>query len=304
MRISPRELPELRAATADFVASDVYIEACREIGYCPPFADPKWTDDKKFEVEGVFLRHAELFFVSREMGALAAAAAPTLPRFGLNIDDLPSPVGWIFFEDSPLLIPHGTPPEPQVDYEITAVLWICHPRGLVFYFYTDRDRRLSDSLAAGVSDTGEVETLRSVEPRITTIPGRCLYSGWKAENENEHAAQLNLPIRTLRSAWLLMQQPLAEISEAIPERHARKRLRRAGHEAAVVRVIELRRPTRDADTDPSGREYHHQWIVRGHWRQQWYPARQVHRPVWIAPHVKGPEGAPLLGGEKVHAWVR
>jgi hypothetical protein len=44
--------------------------------------------------------------------------------------------------------------------------------------------------------------------------------------------------------------------------------------------------------------------VRGHWRQQWYPSIQDHRPVWIAPHRKGPEDAPMLGGEKVYQWSR
>jgi hypothetical protein len=70
-----------------------------------------------------------------------------------------------------------------------------------------------------------------------------------------------------------------------------------------VRVINLRRRAASTIAGQSDREYHHQWIVRGHWRDQWYASRGVHRPVWIAPHVKGPEGAPMLGGEKVHAWT-
>jgi hypothetical protein len=69
-------------------------------------------------------------------------------------------------------------------------------------------------------------------------------------------------------------------------------------------VIELRRPKTSSGPGDGDREYHHQWIVRGHWRQQWHPKRQVHRPVWIAPHIKGPEGAPLIGGEKVYALKR
>jgi hypothetical protein len=100
-----------------------------------------------------------------------------------------------------------------------------------------------------------------------------------------------------------MQQTLAQTTEVHVDRAARKRLRRLGQEPTPVRVIELRRPAHSGSGDGS-REFHHQWIVRGHWRQQWYPAREVHRPVWIAPHIKGPEGAPLIGGEKVYAWKR
>ena len=111
-------------------------------------------------------------------------------------------------------------------------------------------------------------------------------------------------LNILKAAWLLMQQPLANVTEVEPDRAVRKRLRRAGAKPATVRVIELRRPKGGGSPGDGDREYHHQWIVRGHWRQQWHPKRQVHRPVWIAPHIKGPEGAPLIGGEKVYALKR
>ena len=29
------------------------------------------------------------------------------------------------------------------------------------------------------------------------------------------------------------------------------------------------------------------WVVRGHWRNQWYAADGVHKPKWIHPHFKG-----------------
>jgi hypothetical protein len=34
--------------------------------------------------------------------------------------------------------------------------------------------------------------------------------------------------------------------------------------------------------------------------QAWGHRRELRRPVWISPHVKGPEGASMLGGEKVY----
>lgn len=40
--------------------------------------------------------------------------------------------------------------------------------------------------------------------------------------------------------------------------------------------------------------------ARGHWRQQPYgPARAYRRPVWIHPHVRGPEEAPWATGTTV-----
>lgn len=40
-------------------------------------------------------------------------------------------------------------------------------------------------------------------------------------------------------------------------------------------------------------QWENQWIVGGHWRNQWYESRQTHEPVYILPYVKGPEDKPL-----------
>ncbi|WP_328974304.1 hypothetical protein [Streptomyces canus] len=114
----------------------------------------------------------------------------------------------------------------------------------------------------------------------------------------EEAQQVGALDNVLRAAWLLMRRPLAAIENTEPDRATRKRLRRLNHEPASVRLIVLRRPKSNSEKVDGSREYQHQWIVRGLWRQQWYPKRQVHRPVWIAPHVNGPEGTPMTGGEK------
>jgi hypothetical protein len=44
--------------------------------------------------------------------------------------------------------------------------------------------------------------------------------------------------------------------------------------------------------------------VRGHWRNHWYPSLGDDRPMWIAPYLKGPADAPLLGGDKVAVGQR
>lgn len=79
-----------------------------------------------------------------------------------------------------------------------------------------------------------------------------------------------------------------------------------------VKVIELRRLARkggasdpDEPSEAKAREYRHQWVVRGHWRQQAVgKGRQSHRTTWIPSYVKGPEGAPFLPSETVFVWRR
>lgn len=38
------------------------------------------------------------------------------------------------------------------------------------------------------------------------------------------------------------------------------------------------------------------WVVRGHWRRQWYARAGEHRPVWIEQHEAGNSDAPLRDG--------
>jgi hypothetical protein len=110
-------------------------------------------------------------------------------------------------------------------------------------------------------------------------------------------------LAVLKTLWLLARQPLAREEHQQPDRTARRQAAREGRrEPPPVRVIQLRRPPHQPGRgggEPV--QWHHQWIVRGHWRNQAYgPERKLHRPVWISPFVKGPEGAPMLGGQKVY----
>lgn len=106
----------------------------------------------------------------------------------------------------------------------------------------------------------------------------------------------------LLTAFLFMQQN--ELTTVTPTKvrvpHPRKpREQRTNY----VSVIDMRRyePRPHAKSNIPRRITDHRWVVSGHWRNQWYPKRGLHRPKWIPGHVKGPEGAPLRHVEKVHA---
>jgi hypothetical protein len=45
-------------------------------------------------------------------------------------------------------------------------------------------------------------------------------------------------------------------------------------------------------------------MVRGHWRNQWYPSLNAHRQRWISPYVKGPEDEELVLKDRVWVWDR
>lgn len=117
--------------------------------------------------------------------------------------------------------------------------------------------------------------------------------------------------RTILATWLLMGQTLVRSQQFTAPRASRRRITRDDpHLDPTVRYFDLRRArteTReDADDElrDSTRQYRHRWIVRGHWRSQFYPRRGDHRPIWIDPHFAGPADKPLLGGDRVNVLRR
>jgi hypothetical protein len=116
------------------------------------------------------------------------------------------------------------------------------------------------------------------------------------------------PKPILTALWSLVGQPIiSEVKERpiTPDaRKARKKLASAGN----VRVLGLRQRIQSAGPDGlartygrGSREYTHQWIVRGFWRNQPYgPERALRRRVWIDSYVKGPADKPLVIEPKVY----
>lgn len=106
---------------------------------------------------------------------------------------------------------------------------------------------------------------------------------------------------------LLSQGGLVDVSEVVPPalRSSNAKKRKSQKKQPPVRVVDLRRSVSQGITDveQAERTYRNRWIVRGHWRSQAHgPGRALRRRVYIAPHVKGPEGAPLLQREAVYRW--
>lgn len=105
-----------------------------------------------------------------------------------------------------------------------------------------------------------------------------------------------------RALCFLLRQRVAGTETVMPDRAAQRRAKREGKEPPPVRIISIRGTGHAGSGGDGQREYHHRWMVRGHWRMQpCGPNRSLRRPTWVMPHVKGPDDAPLLGGEKVYS---
>lgn len=76
----------------------------------------------------------------------------------------------------------------------------------------------------------------------------------------------------------------------------------AAHDTSVVTLRAIDgAPSRDSTNDAQ-LERKNRWLVRGHYRAQWYPGSKTHQLIWIDNHVKGPAGAPLK--QTVYAVTR
>lgn len=111
--------------------------------------------------------------------------------------------------------------------------------------------------------------------------------------------------RSVQCLLRLMMQTIATRDHEDPPRAARKRAAKDGHRPTVERpyvtVVRLRRPKAAPSGDHHKVEWDHQWIVSGHWRNQYFPSIKGHRQIWISPYVKGPEDKPLVV-RKAHAF--
>jgi hypothetical protein len=109
--------------------------------------------------------------------------------------------------------------------------------------------------------------------------------------------------------WRIQAQPLAVAAHPPLDRAARRRAQRASI-VHTTRVVMLRRARGVEDTTAAPDEGQARWhyrvrfVVRGHWRHYRDPDGRVTKRIWIHAHIKGPDGAPLLGGEKVNILAR
>jgi hypothetical protein len=164
-------------------------------------------------------------------------------------------------------------------------------------------------LPSGVSRTSIRETVtKEVEQFEDTLSVGCLYlplNGstpvWREDRVTASTCHRISPILAMHA---FMQQPFCEARREALSRPVRKREMALNKEIPEIQTILLRAADRGAAQDhPESRDWQHQWIVRGHWRNQFFPSKQEHQPVWVKPYLKGPEGKPLLPTRPVVAVV-
>ncbi len=295
MRLGAEQLPYLRRELVAFERSmpgELWRRHHYQSGLLSNFTTAMSEDDY-VAVTQAELATVPLYHVTEDMSRVCLAAAEQLGRVDrVTAEDFPSPKGMIFW--SGLNVATGE------DSDACAVRWshaatfgggdasLC-----VLVWYYNRERR-PDLIPAEAT----------LVPRIVSYPDAL----WEFGEWDEEQTVADIPIcdRLLLATCLLMNQYVSRTERVPQQRHSRKADERAKIEPKPVTVIALRRVHGEGASsgDGEGRDYSHRWIVGGHWRNQWYPSREVHRPVWIAPYVKGPDDKPLVLKERVTSLMR
>lgn len=302
----PEEALDIKLAFTGWFASkpaaelaDMEAEAYAKQGFS------NWPQD---ELDS--LRIAQNYWVAPDMVRIAEAAQETLPDEDVLLEEPPSSHGFLVLAE-PFTIrcadqecvddhPFSGLRWPPVHRVLPATKWAeeQHDDGILIQWIGpvvgEEERQFFGSAVAPVGNG------------MFMPAGRPLQIAQSVEIGAMRPESAVL-CRYARTMWTLMQQPLAAVGELEADRPQRRRLQRAGQiPAAPVAIVTLRRKTgRGGNNDETQEvEWSHRWVVRGHWRRQWHPRLQAHRPIWINEHVKGPDDKPLLVREKVITWRR
>lgn len=302
----PASTPALRDDAVRGIRTDARFRATEK-----GFDELSGDDQRALEA----MAKAELFWISEEMSELCRDAVDGLTEAHLGRDLWPADYGFMVFATPVQVEGHEWKNDNDPALEpIRALGWYLDGSEVTVLMFVDLDDMVSATL---MRVHGEVDPARHRE-RVASFTAE-LGMKWLSPATGD-AYPIDRPYRLeehpgegapagfmLSTVWLLMgQRGLASTTTGVPEpknKAARRRQAPLRKQLDAVRIIELRSGTDHAAAYAgTTRAYRHRWMVKGHWRQQWYPSLGMHRPVWVAPYVKGPEGAPLLTGEKVHTW--
>lgn len=282
----PRGVPDARA----WLHESWRVGGVTEMDQRPDgdWASSKGSRDAVSHLRQTELAAAEMYWVHPDMCRLVEHASPGVPGDTMLTPELlPAPTGVVFFAAAPTITTRYT----QQAADVLSWTW------------ADLGDAAGNPVGRGVNVL--LYTSMALPPARFMVAESINWRAGLAVSEVESHSAKEQVARLLVSFAALIKSPgVAATHTERPDRATSRRCERKGLDLNDTRVVYLRYASQVSETSAE-RSYIHRWIVSGHWRMQPYgPERSARRPVWIAPYVKGPEGAPLLTGDKVNALVR
>lgn len=235
-----------------------------------------------------------LFWTARDMTDLAVSAAASLPEWS---------------------------PAAAIPEEFGLIAW-AKPVGMFDWPVPGRAERIRMPVdlmswgvrgsSVGVSCAFRTERIaEQLNPGLARLPLISHPVGmWDLEEPVSHRLDNGAvsPLSVLGTAWLLIGQPAVSARREIrPTTGPSAADRDDGDGVSIIELRRLQSTSSTAEPDSqSHRRYDKRFWVSGEWRNQACgPGRKLRRPVWISPHIKGPDGAPVMDpSARVYVWRR
>lgn len=241
------------------------------------------------------LESASPYYWEWQICEIIEASRNTIPEWNLRASDLVTAYGFSWF---------GQPLPFYDPYSVTRNQGTPH-----------RDQWMLGFLWGSAGDSIWLYSLYQANPVITP-DGRQLGGGarvgrgfrWRFGEPILGSLMEELPDRNrgrilrelayLSGSLLFLSQRIVRIDSRGEDRHfdvEGKATRSHAEPTPILRAVQLRRveTKRDSDGDAKAVDWSHRWMVSAHWRQQYYPSLDEHRPVLVMPYIKGPENKPL-----------
>ena len=142
-------------------------------------------------------------------------------------------------------------------------------------------------------------------------PLECNPAAFRETGDMDAFMQSTLQDRRIMSAFFALLNPpgFSSVRESKPSRQVVRQAERKGRPVpSPVKIVYLRRPAKpreQGDGEAEGRHLTYRHAVRPHLVNQPYgPGRKYRRLQMRSGSIRGPEGAPFIAKETVHAWVR
>jgi len=270
-----------------------------------------------------------LTYVASDLVELLSTAAHTLETEPLRETDLFAPKGFCYLQ-SPLPLSVKDHYDDEWSDAMTACRafsWVVVPGTavalpqIVFFLYSDRNCYrdvIAPSVAVKIGDADAEAFAASMG--VGYGPDDLFLQDvnvWHLDQPWDDSVGV---VRSFRRFFLAMMrfcwQQLLVTESAVLSRPVRRFVERKGATGQDYNVLRLRRVKRAGGTTGEGLRLDHRVLVRGHWRNHHYPSlgpavldngtynAMSHRRIWIEPHVKGPDDAPLRVKHKVTVLAR
>lgn len=335
----PHDVPPLRRELAEWHSSirsvEMYLMSI-SFGKQPirPSGDPVSVAASLAATEYRRISQADLWFFDTDLCDILEQATPTMPPFSPKQQDLPSRIGFVTFARPIALRPADTDrliaeqiigeSDQEIKQSVERILGgkveICAASWGPGDYSIDSSYRagyvwISFYARSQAKDVAPQDLRRQISLPTLIVDGEAVIP-WTPDDMRPDETHLFLldtkKLADTTMSWgalLLAAFQIAKertlvdhVVERLP-RAERRRTQRAELPLRDVRIVKLRQHLAEKHTNTNSeisREYRSRWIVRGHWRQQWYPSLESHRPRWIHPHLKGPQDGKLIGGDRVN----